>query len=116
VDDIGWFTPSGDEMSDEDWNTGFAKSLGVFLNGEGIAAPDSRGARIVGDSFYVLFNSHDAAINFRLPTRGWGQEWIKVLDTSKDVIERRKRNDQVHTAGQDVVVPSRSLLVLHRVK
>src|SRR5690349_23291622 len=32
VSDIGWFTPAGTEMSDEDWQAGFAKSLGVFLN------------------------------------------------------------------------------------
>ena len=30
---IGWFTPGGEEMSEEDWQAGFAKSLGVFLNG-----------------------------------------------------------------------------------
>ena len=35
VSDIGWFKPDGEEMSDEDWESGFAKSLGVFLNGEG---------------------------------------------------------------------------------
>ncbi|PYR61161.1 MAG: glycogen debranching enzyme GlgX, partial [Acidobacteria bacterium] len=33
VSDIGWFTPGGAEMSDQDWQAGFAKSLGVFLNG-----------------------------------------------------------------------------------
>ena len=43
VSDIGWFTPGGTEMSDEDWQAGFAKSLGVFLNGDAI--PDDRRAR-----------------------------------------------------------------------
>ena len=33
VRDIAWFTPAGVEMSEEDWNVGFAKSLMVFLNG-----------------------------------------------------------------------------------
>lgn len=28
--DIEWFTVKGKEMSEEDWNTGYAKSLGVF--------------------------------------------------------------------------------------
>ena len=46
VSDIGWFTPGGTEMSDEDWQAGFAKSLGVFLNGRGI--PDAERARRAG--------------------------------------------------------------------
>lgn len=29
---IGSFTPAGTQMTDEDWNAGFAKSLAVFLN------------------------------------------------------------------------------------
>jgi glycogen operon protein len=50
VSDIGWFRPDGQEMSDDDWQTGFAKSLGVFLNGEGLTAPDREGNRVVDDS------------------------------------------------------------------
>ena len=52
VADIGWFTPAGTEMTDEDWQVGFAKSLGVFLNGEAIPTPNERGERVVDDSFY----------------------------------------------------------------
>ena len=48
VSDIGWFTPGGTEMSDEDWQAGFAKSLGVFLNGSAI--PTTRRARRAGSS------------------------------------------------------------------
>src|SRR4029079_14298566 len=40
VSDIGWFTPGGTEMSDEDWQAGLAKSLGVFLNGDAIQTRD----------------------------------------------------------------------------
>ena len=61
VSDIGWFTPGGIEMSDEDWQAGFAKSLGVFLNGDAIPTPNERGERVVDDSFYVMFNAHSRA-------------------------------------------------------
>src|SRR5262249_36190623 len=43
VSDIGWFTPAGHEMSDEDWRAGFAKSMGVFLNGGAIPTTNERG-------------------------------------------------------------------------
>ena len=48
-------------MSDEDWQAGFAKSLGVFLNGDAIPTRDERGERVVDDSFYVMFNAHSRA-------------------------------------------------------
>src|ERR1039458_724530 len=48
--DIAWFTPGGDEMTDDDWSAGFAKSLTVFLNGNAISEPDPRGERIRDDS------------------------------------------------------------------
>ncbi len=41
--DIGWFKPDGELMSDEEWAVGFAKSIGVFLNGDAI--PYARRAR-----------------------------------------------------------------------
>ncbi len=42
--DIAWRTPpAGDEMTPEDWDSGFGRSLAVFLNGEGIPEPDQRG-------------------------------------------------------------------------
>ena len=34
VGDIAWFQPDGNEMTDDDWNVSFAKSLGLFLNGD----------------------------------------------------------------------------------
>ena len=34
--DIAWFAPDGSEMTDEDWETGYAKSVAVYLNGQGI--------------------------------------------------------------------------------
>jgi glycogen operon protein len=39
VPDLGWFKPDAEEMSEEDWQQGFGKSIGVFLNGEAIPSP-----------------------------------------------------------------------------
>lgn len=112
VTDIGWFTPDGSEMTQEDWNGGFAKALGVFLNGEGIQSPDARGERVVDESFYVLFNAHHEPLQFTLPKRDWGDEWVVVLDTARST---PKAEEQRQKAGQEVPVESRSLKVLRRV-
>jgi isoamylase len=112
VTDIGWFTPDGSEMTQEDWNGGFAKALGVFLNGEGIQSPDARGERVVDESFYVLFNAHHEPLQFTLPKRDWGDEWVVVLDTARSTPEAEEQRQK---AGQEVPVESRSLKVLRRV-
>jgi glycogen operon protein len=111
VHDIGWFTPGGTEMSEDDWNTGFVKSLGDFLNGEGIDAPDLRGERIIDDSFYLLFNSHHEPMSFKLPAREWGRNWVKVLDTADSLPEASERKFR---AGWKVQVQSRSLVMMRR--
>jgi glycogen operon protein len=81
VTDIGWFAPDGTEMTEEDWDSGFAKSVGVFLNGDAIPDPDPRGEKITDDSFLVLFNAHYERLPFTIPNRDWGDHWVVVLDT-----------------------------------
>ena len=112
VTDIGWFTPDGVEMEEEHWGEGFAKAVGVFLNGEGIDSPDPRGERIVDDSFYVLFNAHHEALRFVLPNENWGKEWTVDLDTAATGAEGE---EGPHKAGEEVGVEARSLKVLRRV-
>jgi len=113
VSDIGWFKPDGKQMTDTDWQNGFARSLGVFLNGDAIPTPDRRGEPIVDDSFYLLFNAWHEPIDFRLPDHGWGDRWVKVIDTNDPVPDLRDR-PEVH-AGQNVTVQGYAMMVLKRV-
>jgi isoamylase len=115
VSDIGWFTPAGNEMSEDDWKAGFAKSLGVFLNGRGIPTPDERGERVVDDSFYVMFNAHHEAMPFRLPAIEWGRKWTVVLDTKETGDElSEERLGREFQAGASVDVIAWSLVLLRR--
>ena len=43
VPDIAWLRPDGTEMQPEDWDSGFGRAVGVFLNGSGIRERDRRG-------------------------------------------------------------------------
>jgi glycogen operon protein len=83
VSDIGWFTPGGTEMSEQDWKSGFAKSLGVFLNGHAIPTRDDHNRRVIDDSFYFMFNAHSDAVEFVLPDSKWGGAWTIAFDTSE---------------------------------
>jgi len=65
--DIGWYKPDGQEMNEDDWQRGYAKSLAVYLNGRGIPTPDARGERVIDDSFLILFNAHHDRVRFVMP-------------------------------------------------
>jgi isoamylase len=113
VSDIGWFKPDGEQMTDDDWQSDFARSIGVFLSGQGIPTPDARGEEIVDDSFYLLFNAHFEKMPFRLPTCPWGDRWETVIDTNKPVPDLREHHE-LH-AGEEVEVEAYAMMVLRRI-
>jgi isoamylase len=51
VDDIAWLRPDGQHKTDDDWASGYARSVAVYPNGEGIPDRDDLGERVVDDSF-----------------------------------------------------------------
>jgi glycogen operon protein len=99
-------------MAEEHWGEGFAKAMGIFLNGEAIASLDARGERVVDDNFYVLYNAHYEPLTFVVPKGEWGREWRVVLDTREPL---PKEQEQIYTPAAEISVESRSLKVLRRV-
>ena len=112
VRDIGWFTPAGGWMTDDDWDSGFAKSVAVFLNGEGIREPDARGERITDDSFFLLFNGHHEPIAFVLPDLGAGERWQVEIDTAAPLHD--EADPRTAKTGEPVEVDARSVQVLRK--
>ncbi|HEX6513792.1 MAG TPA: glycogen debranching enzyme, partial [Chloroflexota bacterium] len=110
--EIAWCKPDGWEMDDADWQAGFAKSLGVYLNGEALAGMDTRGERVVDDTFYLLFNGHHERLDFTLPGAEWGERWQEAVNTASGYVG----SDSAVTfaAGGKVQMVGRSLVVLRR--
>ena len=109
--DITWFTPDGAEMTEEDWESGFGRSVAVFLNGQGIPDRDLRGQRVVDDSFYLAFSAHDGAIEFSLPSEEYGGAWEIVIDTLHGADEELST---IVPAGSTIPVGPRAIVVLRR--
>ncbi len=109
TEDIAWFKPDGNQMGEEDWNNGFAKSLAVFLNGKGIKSPGPKGERIVDDNFYVIFNAHHEAIQYSLPEEKYGSSWSKIIDTDAGMADPHK---DVYQPASTLDVAGRSVIVL----
>jgi glycogen operon protein len=117
--DIAWLTPSGREMTDDDWNTGYAKALGVFLNGDAIGEPDPRGERVRDDTFLLLFSADDQPVTFTLPAARFGRGWTAVLDTAQPAGPADSPGSPAprqRKAGARVVVTAHSVVVLRRVR
>ncbi len=110
LSDIGWFTPGGDWMSDDDWDTAHIKSVSVFLNGEAIREPDDRGEHIVDDSFFILFNAHYEPIDFSLPDIGVSDEWTLEIDTA--TAGAPEADARTVRTGEKFPVAARSVVVL----
>jgi len=117
VKDIAWFTPQGKEMTEEDWKVGFAKSIGVFLNGDAITTTDMFGDRVTDDSYYIIFNAHHEPLAFTLPDSGFAPGWLKVLDTNDTPQKRdRRRPQQELAAGGKLELAARSIVLLERIE
>ena len=114
IDDIVWFRTDGAPMTETDWNSGFARTLGVYLNGEDIPERDPLGERIVDDSFLLLFNAHHQAMTFTLPGEAYGRLWQVVVDTADPLRARAARKQRDAKPGGRLRTPARSLLVLQR--
>jgi len=113
IEDIGWYTPAGEEMGDEDWDRKVAQSVTVFLNGEGIREPDARGQRVVDDSFFLLFNGHHEPMDFTLPDLGAGERWQVEIDTAAPLLGDVE--DRSAKTGETFSLEGRSVQVLRKV-
>jgi glycogen operon protein len=107
VKDLAWFTPEGVEMSDADWASTSARTLGMYLSGDGIRTRGPRGERIHDKSFLLLLHTGDDDCPFRLPGPPWAERYTVVLDT-------RTADHPAHDvkAGEDYELLPRSLTLL----
>jgi glycogen operon protein len=94
-------------MSHEDWASGFAKSVALYLDGEAISERDARGEPIVDDSFLLVFNAHHEPLEVRLPAVA--ERWIRVLDTGDSFNE-----GDTPAAGDAATVDARTIAVFRR--
>src|SRR5580700_10032280 len=108
--DITWLTPAGDEMTEEDWQASFARSVAVFIHGAAISEPDPRGDPVTDKKFLLLFNAGAEPITFTIPEATLGTDWEIVIDTLSP------RGDPADAIGflpkTKVEVASRAIVVL----
>lgn len=110
IPDVVWLRPDGGPMAPEDWDSGFGRSVGMFLNGRGIRENDRRGRPVEDVNFLVYFNSGDEPVELVLPDERHGDEWLVVVDTAGELSHDRPLRPQ-----ETVPLESRAMLVLQAV-
>ncbi|MFC7848534.1 glycogen debranching protein GlgX [Arthrobacter sp. NPDC057388] len=105
--DIVWLNEAGMEMLPEDWGRGFGRTIGAFLNGDGIQGRDDRGRRITDVNFLLYFNAHDDDIKFTLPSGEFAESWDMVINTAGTGVDRGPID-----AGSVLKVAAKSMAVL----
>jgi glycogen operon protein len=110
--DIAWFTPEGGVMSEDDWRDGPARSMTVFLNGEAIPDPDTRGERVVDDSFLLVLNADPDAVEFTVPAGDYGERWRRLFTSG----QRRPDGTDGPTvkAGDTVILDGHTTMLFQR--
>jgi glycogen operon protein len=112
VRDIVWLNADGSEMTDEAWNNGHARALGVFLSGEGLDDVDPRGQRVVDDSFVLLFNADAGEVSFSIAPGLVSSHGDVVIDTAQtDGAAASAGGDKLDPA-QPRVLQGRSLVLV----
>ena len=109
IEDIAWFLPDGSQMNEEHWQQDFAKSVAVFLNGQGLHAVNSEGNKVIDDNFYIIFNAHHEPLDYKLPEKKYSTDWHVLIDTSKPAFNP---TNKVYHAGEVINVEGRSVILL----
>ena len=105
--DVEWMSTDASAMTDDDWDVDYVKSIGMFLNGDGIRARDARGQDISDANFLLYFNASEEGVTFELPSAEYGADWDIVLDTS---IATAPEGNVL--AGESITVGGRCVIVL----
>ncbi len=102
--DLRWLRPDGKDMTDDDWQQPFAKSLAYFLNGQSIVTRGVHGERLVDNDFTLIFNAHHERIDYVLPDKP-GEV---IIDTSLEQLTPGR----TVTPGTELAVQGRSVVVV----
>jgi isoamylase len=109
IRDLSWLRPDGEPMTDEEWDAGWVRTLGVRFAGDALSEVDENGDLVEDDTLLLLMNAHTEPVDFRLP----GDDGV-VWDVLVDTCAQDGRSDARLEAGSVVPICDRGLLLLRR--
>ncbi|WP_062388857.1 glycogen debranching protein GlgX [Pseudomonas abietaniphila] len=105
VKDVTWLSPSGEEMTIEQWEDSNGRCLGMLMDGRA----QETGIRRRGSEATLLLvvNAHHEGVNFTLPEVPEGVNWTCLVDTNQPEIKGKEQFE----FGTEYTVTPRSLLL-----
>lgn len=71
-------------MTNDGWHQPMVRTLGMYLDGEGIRHRGPHGERIRDASYLIVLHCGDAVVDFRLPGSPWATGYHVILDTAAE--------------------------------
>jgi isoamylase len=109
VRDLTWLRADGQPMTDEEWDAGWVRTMGVRLAGDALHEVDENGDLLEDDTLLLLLNAHTEAVPFTLP----GEEGV-VWEVLVDTCAPDGRSTERHAAGAVIELCDRTLMLLSR--
>ena len=81
VKDVTWISPTGAELTPEQWSDTKARSLGALLDGR--AQPTGIRKRGHDVTVLLLLNAYHEPVEFTLPAASGGSAWDRLVDTNE---------------------------------
>jgi isoamylase len=105
--ELGWFTPDGKPMGEENWADGNALALTIYLDGADDPDPAADGTPLVDDDFLVCVNAWWEPLRFVIPDTLPGQVWLTEIDSydpAAPATEPQRQADDAITVGPRSIV------------
>lgn len=106
--DVLWLRPDGKQMTDEEWDQGWQRCLGVFLNGQTLGDVNSEARPVMDDDFLLLLNCHYEPVEFSIPELESDRNWQCVFDTQYPSFAK---SEKLARAGESITLIERSLVL-----
>ncbi len=102
IQDIAWFNPDGNQVTDAVWNAEWSRSVAILLNGQTLQVTDEDGKDVIDDSFFLVVNASQDGVEFVLPPSPSHNPWRQVIDTENidDPFAEKEVNDKVIVGGR----------------
>ncbi|GAB3907873.1 glycogen debranching protein GlgX [Kibdelosporangium lantanae] len=108
--DLVWFRPDGEPMADENWFDDGARTLGMWIDGSESLSRTRDGELVSDDSWLLVLHAGADEIEFTLPAERYGDDYEPVLDSASP--DGKPEKPEPLDPGENVLLPSRSLLLL----
>ncbi len=106
VSDVRWLTPSATDMTEEQWQDGNARCVGMLLDGRAQASGIKRPS--MDATALLVLNAHHDVVRFRLPDVVGGSRWRRLIDTNVPAAGGRLEIN----SGEEYEVTGRSVLLV----